>query len=135
MKCYFKDARGLRAGATVRLAGVDVGTVKTVQAKPELRDHPAEVIMLIQTPYGLRIPNDSVVTLETAGVLGEVFPEIDVRNAVGPPVQNDGVLIARPSEAPTPQEWMECLSSIMQHKPCDLIGKNRAPEHKDGKAR
>jgi ABC-type transporter Mla subunit MlaD len=30
VKAYFKDGRGLREGAKVRLAGIDTGTVKSV---------------------------------------------------------------------------------------------------------
>jgi hypothetical protein len=81
VRCYFQDVQGLRAGAKVRLAGVEVGSVTSVRVRPERRDQPAEVTMFLQTPYELKIPNDSVVMLETAGVLGEVFPEIDSRGA------------------------------------------------------
>jgi ABC-type transporter Mla subunit MlaD len=82
-KCYFQNAQGLRAGAKVRLAGVEIGSVTSVRVRPQLKDYPAEVVMSLETPYELNIPNDSVVTLETAGVLGEVFPEIDTRGASG----------------------------------------------------
>ena len=120
VRCYFQDAQGLRAGAKVRLAGVEVGSVTSVRVRPERRDQPAEVTMFLQTPYELKIPNDSVVMLKTAGVLGEVFPEIDIRGALGPALLADGVLKTRPSAAPTSQEWLECLSNAVEHKPCDL---------------
>ncbi len=123
VRCYFQDAQGLRAGARVRLAGVEVGSVTSVRVRPELRDHPAEVTMFLQTPYELNVPNDSVVTLETAGMLGEIFPQIDIQGASGPPLQADGILKTRASETTTPQEWMECFSNIVGHKPCDLHGR------------
>ena len=127
VKCYFQDAQGLHPGAKVRLAGVEVGSVTSVRVRPERRDQPAEVLMSLQAPYELRIPNDSVVTLEIAGVLGEVFPEIDIRGASGPPLQADGVLKTRPGETPTPQEWLECLSNVSAHKPCDIRGRRAKP--------
>jgi phospholipid/cholesterol/gamma-HCH transport system substrate-binding protein len=123
VKCYFQDAQGLRVGAKVRLAGVEVGSVTGVRVRPERRDQPAEVMLSLQTPYELNIPNDSVVTLETAGILGEVFPEIDIRGASGPPLQAHGVLKTSTSVTPTPQEWLECFSNVVEHKPCDLRGR------------
>lgn len=126
LKCYFKDAAGLRTGAQVRLAGVEVGRVTSVRVRPELRDNPAEVIMTLQTPYELKVPNDSVVILQSAGVLGEVFPQIDIRGASGPPVGNGGVLKTAPTLAVSPQEVMDCFFQRVSGKPCDL-GK-RAPE-------
>jgi ABC-type transporter Mla subunit MlaD len=119
-KCYFQDAQGLREGARVRLAGVDVGSVTSIRVRPEFRENPAEVTMFLQTPYELRIPNDSVVTLETAGLLGEVFPQIDISGASGPPLVTDGVLKTRASDAPTAQRWVERLSHLAAQKPCDL---------------
>ena len=36
VKAYFTSAMGLRAGAPVRFAGVDLRSVKSVRAKPEV---------------------------------------------------------------------------------------------------
>src|SRR3954464_6494503 len=71
LRVYFQNAHGLRAGAPVKLAGVEVGRITSVRARPELHAAPAEVVMKIQTPYELRIPNDATVFLATAGLLGE----------------------------------------------------------------
>ena len=79
--------------------------------------------MSLQTPYELNIPNDSVVTLETAGILGEVFPEIDIRGASGPPLLTNGELKTRSSENPSTWDLLKCFSNMKEHKPCDL----RAP--------
>lgn len=118
-KCHFQDAQDLRAGARVRLAGVDIGSVTSVRVRPELRDHPAEVEMSLETPYKLNIPNDSVVTLETAGLLGEVFPAIDIRGASGPPLLANGELKTRSSENPSTQDLLKRFSNIAEHKLCD----------------
>jgi ABC-type transporter Mla subunit MlaD len=126
LKCYFKDAQGLRAGAKVRVAGVEVGTVNSVRVRPESRDNPVEVNMMVQTPYELKIPNDAVVVLESAGVLGETFPQIDIQGASGPPVGNGGVLKTAPTVNVSSQELVERLSNALAQKSCDP-GK-RAPE-------
>jgi len=38
IKAYLQDANGLPAGAPVRLAGVDVGKVTSVRARPEMHE-------------------------------------------------------------------------------------------------
>src|SRR5689334_19906944 len=88
IKTYFRDAKGLRAGAPVELAGVKVGEVESVRARPELKENPAEVVMNLQTDYALNIPADAVATLSTAGILGETFAAIDVANTSGAPIAN-----------------------------------------------
>jgi len=98
VKTYLTNALGLRAGAPVRLAGVEIGYVKTVRARPELKDAPVEVVMVLNPPYELRIPDDSIVRLKTAGVLGETFAEIDTLHASGPPLRANAVLKAQPTK-------------------------------------
>jgi ABC-type transporter Mla subunit MlaD len=61
----------------VRLAGLDVGKVNSVRARPDMPNHPAEVKMLLLTDYDLAIPDDSKISLPTAGILGETFVAID----------------------------------------------------------
>jgi phospholipid/cholesterol/gamma-HCH transport system substrate-binding protein len=78
-KTYFGDAHGVRAGAPVRVAGVDVGRVADVHVRSELKEHAAEVVLLIQTPYELTIPADSVALLRRDGLLGETYAEVDIR--------------------------------------------------------
>jgi len=82
----FDDVRGLQAGAGVQISGVDVGHATSVQAHPERKDCTAEVKMILETPYGLAIPSDAVVRIETGGLLGREILFIDVRGASGPPV-------------------------------------------------
>jgi phospholipid/cholesterol/gamma-HCH transport system substrate-binding protein len=123
LKCYFRDAQGLRAGARVRVAGVEVGSVTNVRVRPELREHPAEVTMTLYTPYELKIPSDSTVSVETSGVMGDVFAQINMQDTSGPPLESGGVLNSRASDSPTPQQWVECLSNLVDHKPCDLTSR------------
>jgi hypothetical protein len=86
VKAYFSNAMSLRNGAPVRLAGVDVGSVRSVRARPELKEAPAEVVMVLTPAYELKIPNDSTVSLATTGVLGSTYVEIDVAHASGAPI-------------------------------------------------
>jgi phospholipid/cholesterol/gamma-HCH transport system substrate-binding protein len=118
LKTYFQGAQGLRAGATVRVAGVDIGSVRSIRVRPELRENPAEVIMDIRTPYELKIPRDSVVTLETEGVLGATFAEIDVTGASGEPATNGAVLKSKQTE-PLSQQLIDKVGDIIRRMPCE----------------
>ncbi len=94
VKSYFDNAEGLRPGAPVRLNGVDIGNVTRILIVPD-RDKqltPVEVIMKVSTKYGYALHRDSMTSLETAGVLGETFLDIDSSQAVGGPLQDGDTL-------------------------------------------
>jgi ABC-type transporter Mla subunit MlaD len=96
-KTCFQDVNGLRPGAKVKLAGVDVGTVRDVRAQPMDKACPGAIAMELRTPYELKIPADSVATTATAGILGEAYLEIDTSGASGPPVESGGHLPSKES--------------------------------------
>jgi phospholipid/cholesterol/gamma-HCH transport system substrate-binding protein len=126
LKVYFQNANGLRAGAPVRLAGVEIGKITSVRARPEIQAAPAEVTLRLRTPYELNIPSDSTVSLDTAGVLGETFAEINVLGTSGTPVKNGGVLKEKPTKFLSTEEMIEKLGNIVQHVPCAPQGKDMA---------
>ena len=99
VKSCFDDAGGLREGAAVRIAGVDVGTVLSVRANPQNKNCPAEVEMALATTYEIRIPKDSIAETNTAGLLGEVYVNIDTTQASGTPIENYGYLKSKPRRA------------------------------------
>jgi phospholipid/cholesterol/gamma-HCH transport system substrate-binding protein len=113
VKAHLTNAMGLRAGAPVRLAGVDIGSVKSVRAQPEVKEAPVEVIMVLNPPYELKIPNDSIVLLQTAGILGETFVEIDAASASGPPIGANAVLKGKPTVELTTEQAIEKLSEAL----------------------
>ncbi|MGA8868582.1 MAG: MlaD family protein [Candidatus Sulfotelmatobacter sp.] len=96
LRACFQDAHELRPGAAVRLAGVDIGRVRSVRAQPTDTACPAAVEMQIQTAYDLKIPRDSVAFTDTAGVLGETYLGIDSSRASGAAIENGGLLPSRP---------------------------------------
>jgi ABC-type transporter Mla subunit MlaD len=99
-KACFTDAQGLRSGAAVRLAGVEIGTVRRVLVNPQRKDCPAEVEISIASSNEIRIPKDSIVEVGTAGVLGETYIEIDTSAAFGVPLEDYGYLRTRSTNPP-----------------------------------
>ena len=91
---YFDNASGLRVGAPVRLSGVDIGNVAAIRVVPDKDKQitPVEVVMKVSTKYGFDLRRDSVTSLETAGVLGETYLDIDSSQAIGPVVKNGDTL-------------------------------------------
>jgi len=91
---YFDNAEGLRPGAPVRLAGVDIGNVTRIRVVPDKDKEltPVEVTMKVSTKYIYGLRRDSVTSLNTAGVLGEVFLDINSVQAVGPQAQDGDTL-------------------------------------------
>jgi phospholipid/cholesterol/gamma-HCH transport system substrate-binding protein len=98
LKACFNDVQGLKAGASVRIAGVDVGTVGRVRANPEMRNCPAEVDMELATTYEIRVPRDAIAGIATAGLLGETYVGIDTTQAGGGPSENYGYLKTKQSK-------------------------------------
>jgi len=97
LKSYFDNANGLREGAPVRLAGVDIGNVTNILV---VRDRtkqltPVEVTMKVNTHYRFNLRKDSLTLLSTAGVLGETYIDIDSSQAKGPQAEDGDVLPSR----------------------------------------
>ena len=89
IRAYVDNAAGLRVGAPVRLEGVDIGNVTGVRvvSDPKRVLAPVEVMMKVTTKYKDTMNTGCQVQLTTAGVLGEVFVDLDCREAKGGPIQ------------------------------------------------
>src|SRR5206468_11672128 len=92
IKSYFDNAEGLRIGAPVRLSGVDIGNITKIAIVRDKPLTPVEITMKVSTKYGFSLRRDPVTSLDTAGVLGETFLDIDSAQAIGSPVQDGDTL-------------------------------------------
>jgi phospholipid/cholesterol/gamma-HCH transport system substrate-binding protein len=80
LKSYFDNASGLRVGAPVRLAGVDIGNVQSIRVVANHGLTPVEVTMRVSTKFKEGLRKDSHSKLATAGVLGETFVDIESKD-------------------------------------------------------
>ena len=112
---YFDNASGLREGAPVRFSGVDIGNVVSIRVVPDKDKQatPVEVIMKVSTKYGFNLRRDSVTSLDTAGVLGETFMDIDSSQAIDHPAQDGDTL--RTSIHPDFNEVVRSGQSTLQN--------------------
>jgi phospholipid/cholesterol/gamma-HCH transport system substrate-binding protein len=90
----FSEVGGLVEGATVRLAGVQIGRVSGV-VLPAQPGGKVRVDMSIAKRFGDRIRKDSVARIETQGLLGDRIIEITVGTAAAAPVQPNELLTSR----------------------------------------
>jgi phospholipid/cholesterol/gamma-HCH transport system substrate-binding protein len=113
LRSYFDNASGLRLGAPVRLEGVDVGNVEAIRI---IRDNlltPVEVTMKVSSKYDYALRKDSMTSLNTAGVLGETYVDIDSSQAKLGPAQNGDVLPIR--DRPDFQDVVRSGQSTLQN--------------------
>lgn len=93
LSTYSPDAGGLKTGAVVRLAGVDVGSVRRVglsgRADPE---EAVEILMQVNQRFTPEIRSDSQVYLAAEGLLGERYINISKGTSAGQPVAPGGAI-------------------------------------------
>ena len=63
----FDSASGLKSGATVEIAGVEVGRVKTIKLKGD------RALLTIAIHDGVTLYSDTIAAVKTRGIIGEKF--------------------------------------------------------------
>ena len=75
---HFEDISGLRLGAPVQLAGINVGTVENILFDDQIAKKNVKVKMKISTRFKDRIREDSVASIVTQGLLGDRMVSVTV---------------------------------------------------------
>ena len=98
----FPTTGGLKVGAAVEIAGVDIGRVEAIT----LAEYQARVRMVIRD--GVRIQEDSIASIKTKGLIGEKYVRIN-------PGGSDKVVKAngRLTEVEPPVDIEELLSKYV----------------------
>ncbi len=110
---FFDNASGLREGAPVRLAGVDIGNVTGIRIVKDRPTTPVEVTMKVNTKYSFSLHKDSITLMSTAGILGETFVDVDSAAAKGPPAVDGDTLAAR--DQPDIQDVVRASQTTLQN--------------------
>ena len=97
LRSKWPDIQGLVPGATVRLAGYNVGEVTNIRFSDSLSERVMLVEMKVKTEYQERIREDSVARIENVGVMGDKIVSLSM-GSPELPVLSDGAEIQ--SEAP-----------------------------------
>jgi len=86
-RASFKDVKGLAEGSPVRLGGISIGRVAKVGFSKDLADTRVHVTLLVNDTFLERIRPDSMVAIETQGLLGDRFVSISpgTQTGVAPP--------------------------------------------------
>jgi phospholipid/cholesterol/gamma-HCH transport system substrate-binding protein len=94
----FSDVQGLKAGAPVRLGGIDIGTVSRVAHADDPADNRLYVDMHIVKREAPRIKQDTVAKVSNKGLLGDKMIELVGGSPSAPTIPPDGTIN---SEDPT----------------------------------
>lgn len=79
----FTSASGLKAGASIEVAGVEVGRVKSIS----LKDDRAAVVLAIRE--GIPLFDDSIASIKTRGIIGDKFVSLSIGGG-GEPLRPGG---------------------------------------------
>jgi phospholipid/cholesterol/gamma-HCH transport system substrate-binding protein len=90
----FTQVAGLAEGATVRLAGIQIGRVKSITLSSEPGGK-VRVAMSVTKQYANRIRKNSIASIATQGLLGDKIVEISVGSAESPTIQAGEVVATR----------------------------------------
>lgn len=121
---FFKGSvTGLQKGSAVRYRGVPVGTVKEIKIDPE---NVEQIRVMIQVESDVPIKEDAFGTLETIGITGITYVQINGGSQGSPPLRQRG---KHNPEIPTrPSRFEEVFNAVpaVLHQATALISDLRA---------
>jgi phospholipid/cholesterol/gamma-HCH transport system substrate-binding protein len=94
----FQNVEGLRPGSSVRMGGINVGTVSRVSYSENAGDPTIYVTLLVVQEQATRIRADSTATIENKGLLGDKMVVVTVGSQTVPQVPPGGLISSRQGE-------------------------------------
>jgi len=85
IEALFNSASGLKSGATVEIAGVEVGRVKSIGLKDD------QAIVLLAVQNNIKLYSDTFASIKTRGIIGEKFLSLSPGGG-GDPLQAGGTI-------------------------------------------
>ncbi len=110
IKTHFENTSGLLRGAYVRLSGVKIGTVHSIDFPGSTKENFIEVTLKVNEQGARRITPDSKAVIQTEGLLGANYIEI-VRGKLPSFTNIDREMVI---ESRTPPELQELIGSSDQ---------------------
>jgi len=86
----FENVEGLRLDSPVRIGGLDVGRIRSIDFSRDLEDRRIKVIMQISSRFANRVRADSSAYIGSRGVLGDKVIEISQGSASAEPIPDEG---------------------------------------------
>jgi phospholipid/cholesterol/gamma-HCH transport system substrate-binding protein len=71
LKAQFSSAAGVNPGSRVEIAGVRVGTVKSI-----ILDEAYYAELTLELPHSVKIDSDTIASVKTSGLIGDRFIEL-----------------------------------------------------------
>lgn len=99
----FSKITGIQNGGKVRVAGMDAGTVTRIEV-PSRPDAKFRVYFRIVEKLHPIVRQDSVVTIQTDGLLGNKYLQVDAGSPDAPPARNDSLILSK-----EPFEWGDLM--------------------------
>src|SRR5262245_38294473 len=109
LKTTFGDVAGLKAGAPVRVAGVEVGSVNSVGFVGER----VEVVLEIKKVHQPRITTESRATLGAVSLLGEAAVDISASSR-GTPIPEWGYITPGPRTVPIAEVGAQASEGLVE---------------------
>jgi len=85
VEALFNSASGLKPGAAVEIAGVEVGRVKSIALKED------QAIVLLAVENNIQLYSDTFASIKTRGIIGEKFLSLSPGGG-GDPLQAGGTI-------------------------------------------
>ena len=107
-RAIFDDVEGLKTGSSVRMGGIDVGSVESLGYAEDSRDVRLHVKFSVVKSQARRIRTDSKVKIESKGFLGDKMISIMAGSPKLPPILPGGIIEAEQD----PRDLQTALSRV-----------------------